>query len=67
MYKNVMTISAEGVGTVGLFNSEADFRSGEAPAATLEIQAIGPREQWLFELESQADLAVFPEPSPLLS
>ena len=54
-YKNVLTISADGIGTVGVFNSEMEFRSGNPPVFTFEIQANGPREDWLSELETAAD------------
>lgn len=54
-YKNLLTISNQGVGKVGVFESEEAFRTGVAPLETYEITATGERDGWYEELSAKLE------------
>jgi hypothetical protein len=48
MYKNLLAIN-DTIGTVGVFDSEADFRTGGAPIRTYDIQATPTEGQSMYD------------------
>jgi hypothetical protein len=49
MYKNLLTINEDNIGTVGVFNSEIEFRTGGAPIRTYDIQATPTSGQSMYD------------------
>jgi hypothetical protein len=49
MYKNLLSINAANIGTVGVFESETDFRTGGAPLRTYDIQATPAPGQSMYD------------------
>jgi hypothetical protein len=49
MYKNLLAINEDNIGTVGVFDSEADFRTGGAPIRTYDIVATPEDGQSMYD------------------
>ncbi len=70
MYKTLLTINDANIGTVGVFDSDEDFRTGGAPLRTYDIQATPALGQSMYDalvavMETTDDTNIVPTLSRL--